>query len=244
MRRISVVHAMFLVGGLSVSTFAADAGQPADTIAWTDNSYSQLRAAFSTNLIAQSFIYDVLENSTVPERLDIKFNKPDVLDFNFIDLDGNGKLHLMSRIDYSGRGRSFYLLDISRVGGLFHVAVLDTHGAELGKISDIVKDLDHNGRKEITVRRPLASGAEGSEQLPFFDDIYVSSGGRFVQEDEYFRSYYRNVLLPSLEKTSATLIGNMQAEQNASLEMQISERNTLSATQKSIEALRMFLLND
>jgi hypothetical protein len=145
---------------------------------------------------AQRLIDEAIRTTGKHDILDLDTGIPALPDYDLVNLAGNGNFRLLGRLNDNGRGLTFYFVAITRVSDGFRVVHLDSQGAELGALKDIVQDLRYDGQLEIVVRRGNSKCRNGSTQLGYFTDSYAYESGKFALADERFRPCYPNVLLP------------------------------------------------
>jgi hypothetical protein len=162
-------------------------------------------------------------------------------------MNGDGKLHLLCRLDYSHRGFSYYLAAISPTSDGYKVTILDTHGSPLGPLKNIVKDINHDGRSEVIVDRLLDSGPDWSRPRSYFEDIYTLRPNGFIRDDHSFLSYYKQILLPKLQAELVTDEGDLASSKIKGPSVLKSDSQyqseLIAARQGSIDAIDEFLLN-
>jgi len=239
--RIFVQSGCLAVAFLTAAPALADDLQKAASVPWTSGHAAELYSSFfpTTDKVG-SFVRAAVINDQMQDTLDVEFNRPDVLDYALVDLKGDGKLQLVCRLDYSGRGISYDLVAISKAGGRFHVALLDSPG-QLSKVSEIVRDLNGDGQKEVVVDEALSVGQDRSTPVAHFEHVYKYQQGEFVLADALFKHYYRNTLLPSLQVQLSAQEAQFKSSQATSPEGMLYERQKLDALRQSVKAVRQFL---
>jgi hypothetical protein len=241
LRRLVFWAIVFLVAVHLTATASVIDGPQAETTPWTESHHNELSSLFPTATSVEDFVRAVVLQAHMQDVLDVEFNQPAILDYSFIDLSADGKLELVCRLDYSGRGISLYLIAISKIGKKFHIALLDS-GMEFTNLSTIVRDIGNTGRKEVVVKVPIGISRGRAAPAPYFEHIFLYEGNQFVQADTSFRGYYRDMLLPELEQNLENEQQRLQAAREAHLDRAIEyEQEKADALKESIDAVVSFL---
>lgn len=224
-----------LIGIIIVGRLPAHAASLSEALSADWRSRTELAKLFPDISAVQAFARRLL---VAREGEDADIDPPTVLDYRLVDLQGTGRVQLVYRLDYSGRGVSRYLIVIDKINGRLRLTTLDP-GVELGPLDRILVDLNQDGRTEILVDYPLAGRKDEAAPYPYFEAIYLYRPGIFVPADRQFIAYYRNVLLPKLERRAGLL--HEQIEKSSSPEEMENLQEQLAANETSVTAIKRFM---
>jgi hypothetical protein len=242
---LRLIPALGLAGLLAATGVGSEASattsEMAASVEWTDANAGALQKLFPNRDGVAAFLAQVVPQTRAGQDLDFDSDVPAVMDYRFVDMNGDGKLELLARLDYSGRGVSLYLVAVYPAQGGFDAAVLNA-GGRLGPLSKIVVDLANNGRKEVLDTVPLASGADEAAPVATFVHVYQFSNGSFYQADGAYTYFYRAQLLPSLQKK--LWLGNQELvrmQARGAAQIVARKQAEINAIQGSIGAIKEFL---
>jgi len=217
------------------------------TLPWTNTNALVLNKNLTAD-IAKEIVRQVIISSSFRNDLDMDVSQPDIWDYGFYDVNGDGSLRLLAILDYSGRGISSYLAVISHDALGFHVSILDTTaakrgGGQLSKLKNMLTNIKGDGHLELIVSRAITHRKNRTQPFPYFDDIYSFEHGQFVLANKSFLSYYRNVDIPALnskiEKQRAE-IAKQQAMKVPLIDQERS-RQQLQTLETSLVAVQTYL---
>jgi hypothetical protein len=119
-----------------------------------------------------------------------------VRDFHFQDINLDGQLELIAVIDLTGRDYANSLVVVRRSGSSF--AVQRVRAATMPPVTDMLRDLDGDGRPEIVVPTPFTPylGARAPEAI--YPAIYGWSGIVLSDHSTAFANYYSTAIVPVL----------------------------------------------
>ena len=123
--------------------------------------------------------------------------------FKFADLLGDGNIELVATADVSGRAFFGDLLIVRRTGSLTfsaqHIAVLN-----LESLTDVVTDLNGDGKKEIIVPVALTPYLRGDFPEAKWTGIYTWTGSLYEEATSRFAEWYRSNVVPGLQQALDT----------------------------------------
>jgi hypothetical protein len=121
-----------------------------------------------------------------------------VVEYEFLDLKGDGSVQLVCLLDFTDRMRPTKLMAVENDHGHLKTAYLTggEGGYGLGELQYIIKDLKHDGRNEITLSDTLEPFEGGNVPNPYMEHIYLYRNGKLVKSDREFLDYYKNESLP------------------------------------------------
>jgi hypothetical protein len=241
-RSISLLWLAGLLVTVGIGSQASAATpQTAGSIVWSAKNISKLQKLFADPEEVDEFLTQIVPQTNAGNILQFDSGNPTVMDYNFEDMDGNGRVELLARLDFSGRGISYYLIAVYETSEGFDAAVLNA-GGRLGPLSKIVVDLGDDGRKEILDTAPLASGSDSASPVPTFVHIYQFSGGTFYRADSEYTNYYQNELLPALQKQLSARTSDLTTMQEAPTTQDLTGKQAeINAIKGSIAAIKTFL---
>lgn len=148
---------------------------------------------------------------------DIDFEKPvdlylmSVGDYTWNDIDANGIYEFLGIMIVNRGYDRFYI--VKRIDEQFSIQVIGVcfnkdYIFENKKITDMIKDLDHDGKGEIIIPVPESENSFVS----CWPTIYKWNGKKFEDASETFEDYYRDVILPKEEKHILKLQAEIKKE--------------------------------
>jgi hypothetical protein len=213
---------------------------------WNKQSLAELEKLISDQKAARQFAFDVrlkephTENDDI-YKLDID---EDVVEYEFVDLKGDGSVQFVCLLDSTGRMRPTILMAVENDHGHLKTAYLTggEGGLGLGHLSGIIRNIKHNGRNEVVLSDALEPFGGMVAPTPYMEHIYVYQDGKFVQSDREFLDYYRNEALPERRQELNDLLLHSPPP-GASREEREFYRKSIEAKQEEIAALRKLLSN-
>jgi hypothetical protein len=159
----------------------------AEALSWSTKEAGPLRALFARKEVVQTIANYFFGSEVLPAHLG---------NFRLADLNNDGQLELVVSMDFSGRG--FYnmlgILTCKRK----QMAFTYIDAWNINDLDQVIKDLDHDGRKELLVNR--MPHYRGADTIPGFPDIYQYDGSTLIQVDRQFKDYYLKQQLPRIQK--------------------------------------------
>lgn len=143
-RTIASVAAVLLLNGHALA--ASPEATPMKALRWDASNEAGLRAALPNLEAASSFVRSVL---TKPAYT---YDYAKISAFTFVDLEGNGRLSLVRRMNTGGREVNSLLAVITPSREGYQYDVISSEGFELPELSSVIVDLKHDGRKELLIR--------------------------------------------------------------------------------------------
>lgn len=132
----------------------------------------------------------------------------DIGDFTWADLEGNGHYDLVTIQDVSRR--FFNALVIYRRDRSGKVSSQEIRGWMIGRLTSVVRDLDHDGRDELVIPTLFPPGAYGAGVVSArWPAIYRLNDGRYVEASNRFASFYDAEVLPRLNNDIAKSRGKI-----------------------------------
>jgi len=214
---------------------------------WNKQSLAELEKLLPDQKAAQQFATEVLLKEPHTERENIYKLDVDmevVVDYEFVDLKGDGSVQFVCLLDITGRMRPTELMAVENDHGHLKTAYLTggEGGYGLGELRYIIRDIKHDRKHEVTLSDPLEPFAGGAVPTPYLEHIYLYQNGKFVQSDREFLDYYRNEALPQRRQELNELLQHSPPP-NASSSEREYYRRSIDAKQKEIAALSKLLSN-
>jgi hypothetical protein len=211
-------------------------------INWNKQSIAELERLLPDLKAVQQFAGDLLVAEPDVDLEDLAINPPEVVDYELADLKGDGSVQLVCLLDYTGHKRPTQLMAIENNQGNFETAYLEggEGGLGIGLIQEVLRDLKHDGRKEVLMSYALEPFQGAVVPTPHLEHVYVYQDGQFVQSDRGFITYYENEVLPKLRQTLKGLA--QQTPPEDSLERELYQMS-LDAKRKEIAAVSKMLLH-
>jgi len=187
MKKTLAIAAAILCGLLGTAFAAA-----IDQLTWDKSNIAILRGL---NEAAIEKFVDELSEGDVHKT---------VGEFSWVDLAGDGRYELVTTLDLSGRSFFDYLAVYERDNrGEVSVQWFSEETA-IGKLSDVVRDLDGDGRMELIIPTLFPSGAYGAGSVSgVWPAVYKLKNGSYVEASSEFGSFYDTEILPDLLKDIA-----------------------------------------
>ena len=213
---------------------------------WNKQSLAELERLIPDQTAAQQFATAVLmaQPHTEPDnvyKLDVDAEV--VVEYEFVDLKGDGSVQFVCLLDFTGRMRPTILMAVENDHG--HLKTADLAGGEgglgLGHLSGILRDIRHNGRNEVVTSNALEPFA-GIMPTPYMEHVYLYQDGQLVPSDREFLDYYRNQALPERREELNELLQHPPAP-DADPEQREYFRKSVEAKQEEIAALKNLLSN-
>ena len=216
-RRLGMLFA--LVSALVTGTAGAQSPTPvlaaAKKIQWSAASAEPLRALFSDAGIVKQFLNEIDSRGDASD--------PGVFagvqEHRIIDLDGDGSLELVALADVSGRAFFnnvivvYHRVDPAEPEKPSETAyqgfvLRGVHGIDFDGLDSVLNDIDKDGSREVVL--PELLGPDSGPIMPraTVPEIYVWNGRDFEKASAKHRWYYRDVVLPALERE----LQNLQAD--------------------------------
>lgn len=210
--RCAKAAAFILFGLLSVGTAAAvEQGMialQAQQIQWTADNASALQRLFNNARVVRTFLNEIAGEGDAREPGMIG---GDVKEYQFIDLNKDGRLELVALADVSGRGfynnleivysRPDAPPPIDPLTFEFRGFVLkNIDGFGVDTLASTLKDLDGDGRFEFLVPEPLEQYQGAAKPVAVLPEVYRWNGHDYEKASARYPTYYRNVVLPRLER--------------------------------------------
>ncbi len=211
---------------------------------WNEQSLAELERLIPDKRVAQQFATEVLMKEPHTERdniykLDVDMEV--VVEYEFVDLKADGSVQFVCLLDNGGRMRPTKLMVVENDHGQLKTAYLTggEGGYGLGELRYIIKDLEHDGKHEVTLSDPLEPFVGGAVPNPYMEHIYLYQNGKFVPSDHEFLDYYKNEALPKRRQELNDLLHSPPS--GASPEEQEHYRKAVDAKKKEIAALNKLL---
>ena len=212
---------------------------------WNKQSLPELKGLIPDLKAAQQFATEVMlqEPHTEPDyvfRLGV--SEEVVVEYEFVDLKGDGSVQLVCLLDITGRMRPTILMAVENDHGHLKTDYLTggEGGLGLGELRYIIKDIKHDGKSEITLDNALEPFAGTTAPTPYLEHIYLYQDGKFVPSDREFLDYYKNESLPKRRQELNDLLQHAPPA-NASRGDQEFHRKSVDAKKVEIEALNKLL---
>ena len=203
--------ALVLVLGLTSFGFGAEIGE----LAWDESNIKTLRA------VDKAAVAHFMSRVGGSEGTPAAANPSDILEFEWVDLAGDGKYELVVT---ESSGPNFAFLAIYWQEGPDKFRSQSLAGAATLKMA--IRDLDRDGRDEIVLYVSLdPAGFRGALATPVWPQVYRLHDGEYVDASSDFPEFYTDEVLPPLEqeiaKARRSLPPGSEGETNAAvLEMQ------------------------
>lgn len=196
-------HTLVLIAFLFPTVAFADAYADVSKLDFSVNSIPAIQHALPNASPVKTVLVQVLKSAGGSPA---DFSDAEVMpDYKVLSLNNDGQAQILCRLDYSGRNRPSVLAAIYKAQGTLKAALLEGGSGEygLGKIDDLLKDIDGNHKYEVVVweRTFLGKNASqfpGSGPWPEVPDIYVFNQGTFKLSNGLYANYYQNTVIPQL----------------------------------------------
>jgi hypothetical protein len=182
----------------------------------------ELRALFKDASTVKGFLNEIANGGdlAVPDMIG------DVEEFRIVDLDRDGWLELVALVSGTGRNLSTNLEVVfhrpsraqppDRLATEFEGFVMrELSGFDVGDLNAVLRDLDKDGAYEIVMPQllgPYEGAARPSATMP---EIYAWNGADYAKVSAKFPKFYRDEVLPRLERELQNLKGLPEANTNA-----------------------------
>jgi len=167
---------------------------------WNKQSLPELKRLIPDQKAARQFAIAVRLKEPHTEsdniyKLDID---EDVVEYEFVDLKGDGSLQFVCLLGSALRMRPTMLMAVENDHGHLKTDYLTggEGGLGMGQLSGIIRDIKHNGRNEAMLSDALEPFAGIVAPTPYLEHIYVYQNGKFAPSDHEFLDYYKNESLP------------------------------------------------
>ena len=245
-RRLAMLFA--LATAFVTGTAGAQSPTPvlaaAKKIHWSTASAETLRALFSDGEIVKQFLNEIFARGDASDPGIVA----GVKEHRIVDLDANGSLELVALADVSGR--AFFnnvIVVYDRVDPAEPEKPLETAyqgfvqrsvvGIDVDGLDSVLNDIDKDGRREIVLPELLGPDSGPINPRATVPEIDEWDGRDFEKASAKHRWYYRDVVLPALERE----LQKLQADPSANdPTMQPARRRALRAkyTREIAEARR------
>ncbi len=132
------------------------------------------------------------------------------------DVDTDGVYELLVTMDYSGRAFYNHLFIVKQVAGAYRQQEIsinssdrfmespdELRNSDRGSWSTcctvVVSDMDHDGTLELILPIELAF-YRGAKPTPLWTSINKWKKHRFIEADEQFKGFYKEILFPNVER--------------------------------------------
>ena len=213
---------------------------------WNKQSLAELKRLIPDQKVARQFAIDVRLKEPHTEsdniyKLDID---EDVVEYEFVDLRGDGSVQFVCLLGSALRMRPTMLMAVENDHG--HLKTDYLTGGEgaygMGELRGIVRDIKHDGRNEVLTEEALGPFGGAAFPTPYLEHINVYQNGKFVQSDREFLDYYKNESLPQRRQELNDLLQH-RPPPDATPEEREDFRKSIDAKQKEIAALTKLLSN-
>jgi hypothetical protein len=211
---------------------------------WNQQSLAELKRLVPDQKAARQFAIDVRMKEPHTEsdaiyRLDID---EDVVEYEFVDLKGDGSVQFVCLLGSALRMRPTLLMAVENDHGHLKTDYLTggEGGLGLGQLSGIIRDVKHNGRNEVMLSDALEPFAGTTAPTPYLEHIYVYQDGKFVPSDREFLDYYKNEALPERRQELNDLLQHSPAPGASRSDLEFY-RKSVASKQEEIAALNKLL---
>jgi hypothetical protein len=210
-------------------------------VSWNQQSISSLQKLLSDRKTVQGIVSEIIAlepNNDEEERAN---DTPDVVEYKFVDLSGDGSVQLVCTLDYSGREHATVLMIINYQQGRMETAYLYSGGGGvgMGQLGGVIQDINGDGRNEVVMSYALVPFISPMTPTPYMEHIYVYRSGALVQADREFIDYYRTRL--AVLRQDIDLLSQHAPPSNASAEEHDDYQRILDAKQKESQSLTKLL---
>jgi hypothetical protein len=213
---------------------------------WNQQSLAELEKLIPDQKAARQFAIDVRLKEPHTEsdniyKLDID---EDVVEYEFVDLKGDGSVQFVCLLGSALRMRPTKLMAVENDHGRLKTAYLTggEGGLGLGELRYIIRDIKHNGRNELMLSDALEPFAGVAAPTPYLEHIYIYQDGKFTPSDREFLDYYQNESLPQRRQELNDLL-QQSPPPGASPEEREYYQKSIDAKRKEIAALNKLLSN-
>jgi hypothetical protein len=191
---------------LLLATPVLSAGQDAvsraaTSVDWT--SARALKALFKDKLSVKHFLDEIANegDTTGPEAT------PEVYDYRFVDLNGDGWLELVALV--SGKRLPVFLDVVFQAPAPPADRLATTHrgfvlqslsGFDVADLNSVLKDLDGDGTEELVMPQLLGDYAGTASPQATIPEVFSWKGADFAKVSGRYPEFYRDEVLPRLER--------------------------------------------
>lgn len=204
----------------------------ASQVSWSHVGLEELRGLFRNSASVKDFLHQI---DTRGGRM-----APDIIagvkEYKLTDLAGDGWIELIAIVDVTGRAffNNIVIVSSSPTG----FVVRELRGWDIGSLDSALIDLDGNGSLEILVPEPLESYRGAIARPATIVEIYAWNGREYEKASGRFPSYYRDVVLPTLEHRLADVerspVGLTAIERERRRKLQATYRAEIEVVKKRI----------
>jgi hypothetical protein len=191
MKKTLIIGAVLLLG-----IAGAAVGSEIGDLPWNESSIETLRSFDKTAVVRYSNHLAGTEGTPGAMTAD------ELREFEWVDLAGNGKYELASTASF---GPCCVFLAIYSQDATGNVSIQSFDGAH--KLSETVRDLNGDGKKELVIWTELATPGSWSPtaETPRWPAVYRSEGSKYVEASRDFPNFYDAEVLPQIEKSLGEL---------------------------------------
>jgi hypothetical protein len=200
---------------------------------WAKVNTEDLRRILDDKSAVKSFLNEIGVDGAGPsERL-----VSDVKEYRFVDLTGSGAVELVALVDITGRGlfNNIHIV-YRRPEGL---VIRELHGFGLESLDQAVTDLNRDGVYEIVLPQSVSDYAGAAKPTPVLPEVYAWTGNEYDKASSRFPAYYRDVVLPTLERKLKKL--DSLPEEGMTASEKVKQRQSREKYQSEIAAVRVRL---
>lgn len=193
--RTALWSAALIVGWLAITVLTlvttAQAANMAD-LAWNQSNISTLKK------LDRREVADLIDSIANPQVAP-PIASSSIGTFTWNDLAGDGTYQLVMTVDV---GRHFYnALVIYNRDANGKMSAQEIRGWEIGPLSDVIRDLNGDGKKELIIPSQLpCSTYRGAGAAPTWPAVYRLENGHYIEASREFPNFYLNDVLPKLDR--------------------------------------------
>jgi hypothetical protein len=137
-------------------------------------------------------------------------------EFAWADLESNGKYALVDVWDNGNRAEAVSIYQRNSSGQINDQSI-DVEGYAYEKLTNAIRDLNGDGKKELIINRGFGEGPGGMAGIPLAEIplVYRLQDGQYVEASREFPGFYDKEVLPPLEQEVATLRKKLDSEAEA-----------------------------
>jgi hypothetical protein len=200
---------------------------------WAKANTEELRRILDNKSAVKSFLNEIGVDGAGPSVRLVS----EVREYRFVDLTGSGAVELIALVDITGRGffNNIHIV-YRRPEGL---VTRELHGLGLENLDQAVTDLDRDGVYEIVLPQAVSDYHGATKPTPVLPEVYAWTGNEYEKASSRFPAYYRDVVLPTLERRLNKLDSLPKEGMTAS--EKLKQRQSREKYQSEIAAVRVRL---
>ena len=205
---LKIVGVVFATGWALLAVSQSEAATKAEVsgVDWNKQSVTELYKLVPDLQAAQQFAVEVMAAEPDVDQEDLTSNPPEVVDYEFADLKGDGSVQFVCLLDYTGRSRPTELMALENNLGHLITAYLQAGagGLGIGPLREIIRSLRHDGKNEVLTGYALEPFESAVTPTPNLEHVYVYQDGSLSSQTVFFSTITGTRYYPSSKENSGT----------------------------------------